>query len=143
LRIYTDWWKKKHGLSLTDASVAAKTNLSADGYSNLEMYLDELAGDPVVYSTTSAIGPVAPARAAPRLLGGMLRLDLACASEVRVDAVDLSGRIIASVYHGALPAGEASLPTELSGRRGVNFLRIEIGGRLVYCTLQMRLGHVQ
>ena len=31
------------------------------------------------------------------------------------------------------------LPTELAGRRGVNFLRIEIGGRLVYCTIQMRL----
>lgn len=135
-----DWWKKKHGLSLTDASVAAKTNLSADGYSNLEMYIDELAGDPVVYSTTSAINPAAPAHAAPRLLGGMLRLDLSCASEVRVDAVDLSGRIIASVFHGALPAGEASLPTNLAGRRGVNFLRIEIGGRLVYCTIQMRLG---
>jgi hypothetical protein len=135
-----DWWKKKHGLSLTDAAVAAKTNLSADGYSNLEMYLDELAGDPVAYSTSAALpAAAAPVRAVPRLLGGMLRLDLASASEVRVDAVDLSGRIIASVFHGALPAGEANLPTELAGRRGVNFLRIEIGGRLVYCTIQMRL----
>jgi len=136
-----DWWKKKHGLSLTDASVATKTNLSADGYSNLEMYLDELAGDPVVYSTSIAL-PAAPTpvRAVPRLLGGILRLDLASTAEVRVDAVDLSGRIIASIFHGTLPPGEVSLPTNLEGRHGVDFLRIEIGSKLVYCNLQMQFG---
>ncbi len=134
-----DWWKKKHGLSLTNASVATQTNLSANGYTNLEMYLDEIAGDSVIYSTT-AISSAAPVRGAPRLIGNVLRFELALESEVRVDAVDLSGRVLFSVFHGVLYAGEANLPTRLTGRCGVVILRVKSGSELVYCIPKMRLG---
>jgi hypothetical protein len=122
-----DWWKKKHGLSLADATVANKTNLSANGYTNLEMYLDELAGDPVVYAST-ALRPVPPTRAAPEISGGALRLQLGSSAQVRVDAMDLSGRILSRVFQGVLPAGESNLPANLDGHRGVLLLRVEIAG---------------
>ena len=40
-----DAWEKAHGLNPSDASDGNKTNLSKVGYTNLEMYLNELAGD--------------------------------------------------------------------------------------------------
>lgn len=44
-----DAWELAHGLNPNDASDGAKINLSDDGYTNVEMFLNELAGDPVVY----------------------------------------------------------------------------------------------
>jgi hypothetical protein len=44
-----DAWEKKHGLD-PKKDDASKTGLSADGYTNLEMYLNELAGDPVKWT---------------------------------------------------------------------------------------------
>ncbi|HYP99371.1 MAG TPA: hypothetical protein VER96_11940 [Polyangiaceae bacterium] len=41
----SDAWEKAHGLNASDASDGNKTNLSKVGYTNLEMYLNELAGD--------------------------------------------------------------------------------------------------
>jgi hypothetical protein len=38
-------FQKAHGLNPSDASDGNKTNLSKVGYTNLEMYLNELAGD--------------------------------------------------------------------------------------------------
>ncbi|MEN9307208.1 MAG: hypothetical protein RL173_1140 [Fibrobacterota bacterium] len=49
-----DAWETSHGLNAGDATDRNRTNLSADGYTNLEMYLNELAGDPVVYKTAGA-----------------------------------------------------------------------------------------
>lgn len=46
-----DAWETSHGLKINDATDRNGTNLSADGYTNLEMYLNELAGDPVVYKS--------------------------------------------------------------------------------------------
>ena len=40
-----DAWEKAHGLKPSDPSDGNKTNLSKVGYTNLEMYLNELAGD--------------------------------------------------------------------------------------------------
>lgn len=45
-----DEWEKLHGLNPNDASDGNKITLSADDYTNVEMYLNELAGDPVVYN---------------------------------------------------------------------------------------------
>ncbi|URZ09284.1 fibronectin type III domain-containing protein [Clostridium felsineum] len=45
----SDQWEIKHGLNPNDPSDANGLNLSKDGYTNLEMYLDELAGDNVRY----------------------------------------------------------------------------------------------
>ena len=40
-----DYWEVSHGLDPFDASDGNGTNLSRLGYTNLEMYLNELAGD--------------------------------------------------------------------------------------------------
>jgi hypothetical protein len=40
-----DAWEQKQGLNPSDKSDGNKTNLSKEGYTNLEMYLNELAGD--------------------------------------------------------------------------------------------------
>lgn len=45
-----DEWEKEHGLNPDDAADGAIVSLSADDYTNLEMYLNELAGDPVEYN---------------------------------------------------------------------------------------------
>lgn len=45
-----DAWEIEHGLNPNDAKDGILTTLSADGYTNVEMYLNELAGDPVVYN---------------------------------------------------------------------------------------------
>jgi len=42
-----DVWENAHGLNPSDTSDGNNTNLSTIGYTNLEMYLNELAGDPV------------------------------------------------------------------------------------------------
>lgn len=43
-------WEKEHGLNPNDASDGAVCTLSADGYTNVEMFLNELMGDPVEYN---------------------------------------------------------------------------------------------
>jgi len=45
-----DAWEKKHGLDPSNKDDGNKMNLSADGYTNLEMYLNELARDPVKWA---------------------------------------------------------------------------------------------
>ena len=46
----SDTWEKAHGLDPSNKDDGKKTNLSADSYTNLEMYLNELAGDPVKWA---------------------------------------------------------------------------------------------
>ena len=45
-----DAWESQHGLDPNDGSDGAVVSLSADDYTNLEMYLNELAGDPVEFN---------------------------------------------------------------------------------------------
>ena len=47
-----DAWESAHGLNPNDAKDGATVSLSGDDYTNLEMYLNELAGDPVEYNGT-------------------------------------------------------------------------------------------
>ncbi len=42
-----DAWERRHGLDPGNSSDGNATGLSPDGYTNLEMYLNEAAGDPV------------------------------------------------------------------------------------------------
>lgn len=44
-----DAWETRHGLNPQAAADRNLSTLSAEGYTNLEMYLGELAGDPVLY----------------------------------------------------------------------------------------------
>ena len=48
-----DAWETEHGLNPNDDSDGAIVSLSGDDYTNLEMYLNELAGDPVEYNGTT------------------------------------------------------------------------------------------
>jgi pectate lyase len=45
-----DEWETAHGLDPSNKDDGKKTKLSAEGYTNLEMYLNELAGDPVKWA---------------------------------------------------------------------------------------------
>ena len=49
-----DTWETAHGLDPNNASDGPIVSLSADDYTNLEMYLNELAGDPVEFNGTPA-----------------------------------------------------------------------------------------
>lgn len=52
-----DDWENLHGLNPNDAEDRNGLELSADGYTNLEMYLNELAGDEVVYRNSTGKDP--------------------------------------------------------------------------------------
>jgi pectate lyase len=45
-----DAWETAHGLDASNKDDGNKTNMSAEGYTNLEMYLNELAGDRVKWA---------------------------------------------------------------------------------------------
>ncbi|MCR4644669.1 MAG: dockerin type I repeat-containing protein [Oscillospiraceae bacterium] len=47
-----DAWETEHGLNPNDAKDGAIVSLSGDDYTNLELYLNELAGDPVEFNGT-------------------------------------------------------------------------------------------
>lgn len=53
-----DAWEKEHGLDPNNAKDSAIVSLSADDYTNLEMYLNELAGDPVEYNGSVTREPI-------------------------------------------------------------------------------------
>lgn len=53
-----DSWESEHGLNPNDDSDGAIISLSADDYTNLEMYLNELAGDPVEYNGNITRDPI-------------------------------------------------------------------------------------
>jgi pectate lyase len=46
----SDAWETAYGLDTSNKDDGKKTNLSAEGYTNLEIYLNELAGDPVKWA---------------------------------------------------------------------------------------------
>ncbi len=47
-------WEEAHGLDPDDPADGAIVSLSAEDYTNVEMYLNELIGDPVVYRSNAA-----------------------------------------------------------------------------------------
>lgn len=46
-----DEWEERYGLDPDNADDCNGKNLSGDGYTNIEMYVNELAGDPVVFQS--------------------------------------------------------------------------------------------
>ncbi|MDO4864570.1 MAG: hypothetical protein Q4A05_10415 [Ruminococcus sp.] len=54
----SDEWENAHGLDANNAKDGALVTLSADDYTNLEMYLNELAGDPVEYNGVVERDPI-------------------------------------------------------------------------------------
>ena len=54
-----DTWETEHKLNPNDAADGSIISLSAEGYTNVEMYLNELMGDPLVWSDGSVTNPTA------------------------------------------------------------------------------------
>ncbi|MBK9577233.1 MAG: pectate lyase [Fibrobacterota bacterium] len=105
-----DAWETSHGLKANDATDRNGTNLSLDGYTNLEMYLNELAGDPVVYKTA-----------------GATRRGLEGAAEARVTWMDPSGKVIA--VEGQWLDRTAPSPAKPTGLRGVAIASVRFEGQ--------------
>lgn len=74
-----DAWETKYGLDPNLPSDRNLTTLSSDGYTNLEMYLNQLAGDPVVFKSGST---------------GIERSVLAGEASMAVVWTDLRGRVL-------------------------------------------------
>lgn len=92
-----DAWETAHGLSISNAADRNGTQLSVDGYTNLEMYLNELAGDLVVYKITTAIHKrdgVGAGRVEGTLIGGELRFSSAPMGEYTVQIRNLKGEVV-------------------------------------------------
>lgn len=52
-----DTWETDHGLNPEDYNDASIISLSAEGYTNIEMYLNELMGDPLIWADGTVTGP--------------------------------------------------------------------------------------
>ena len=61
-----DAWEIKHGLNPEDATDGAAFTLSNEGYTNVEMYLNELMGDEVVYANEDEM-PIPTASPVPTI----------------------------------------------------------------------------
>ena len=80
-----DSWETEHGLNPDNAADGSIISLSAEGYTNVEMYLNELMGDPLVWSDGKATNPtetpvvptetVAPTESVKEELKGDVNLD--------------------------------------------------------------------
>jgi hypothetical protein len=98
-----DAWETGHGLNPNGADDRNYTNLSLDGYTNLEMYLNELAGDPVRWNTAALRVRKASAQSIPvSLTARGIRIDLPAGTRVIVERLDLSGRVLETLHNGAL-----------------------------------------
>ena len=71
-----DEWETAHGLNPEDAADNALFTLSAEGYTNIEMYLNELMGDPLVWAepveATETPGPTETATPEPTEIAYLL-----------------------------------------------------------------------
>lgn len=77
-----DAWETEHGLNPNDASDGSIVSLSVDDYTNVEMYLNELAGDTVEYNGngSSGSGSTTQLTAATLTNGACYRIQNVCSS---------------------------------------------------------------
>jgi hypothetical protein len=123
-------WERKHGLDPNDPTDRNTTTLSAEDYTNLEMYLNELAGDPVVFRSTSAvIGQVNNSHTPVAVRhGSFLLIDMPQEGNVEISAYNPLGRCIAGLFTGRLKQGRTLLP--LSGKAGgVDLVQVRYKGQ--------------
>lgn len=135
-----DDWEMEHGLNPDNADDRNSTKLSADGYTNLEMYLNELAGDPVEFNTTTIrYKRSGTTDRSFRLNARGLTFNLPVGSRVRVDRLDLSGRVREILLDGELTKDRQFL----SFRRhkvqstGVYLLRVIVDGKVYVASTVM------
>lgn len=98
-----DIWEKKHGLNPNSINDYKGKDLSDEGYTNIEMYINELAGDPVIFKLKTALSQsntVKHNRFRAWQNAGSLFLKIDSKTVVIIDAIDVSGRLIKSLYKG-------------------------------------------
>jgi uncharacterized repeat protein (TIGR01451 family) len=81
-----------------------------------------------------------PAR--PTIVGARVRFSLPSASNVRVDLLDVQGRLLESAQHGMLPVGRHQVAWSSESRRlpsGIFFIRLSIGSEVT--TLRQVIVH--
>jgi hypothetical protein len=106
-----DAWETAHGLNPNNVDDRNNTNLSLDNYTNLEMYLCELAGDPLRWNTTALQERETTARSIPvSMTGHGIRIDLPAGTRIIVERLDLSGRVLETVYNDALKPDRTIIP---------------------------------
>jgi hypothetical protein len=125
-----DTWETKHGLNPSDATDGKKSTLSADGYTNLEMYVNELAGDPVVYKNpVSLIDKVHSLHdAAFRVSAGngAINIQSDCKETFSVELYDASGKRLAQFTNLQKAYERMNLPVA-SLRSGIYLVRVSTG----------------
>jgi hypothetical protein len=127
-----DAWETAHGLDPNNADDRNNTNLSLDQYTNLEMYLNELAGDSLRWNTTALRARKASAQSIPvSLTARGIRIDLPAGTRVIVERLDLSGRVRETLHNGALETERAVIPLhrERGASASASLLRIRAGGK--------------
>jgi hypothetical protein len=130
-----DTWEKAHGLNPNSATDRNGTNLSADGYTNLEVYLNELAGD---NGSTAARDNERPAYTganifkimAARISGSSLKVTTSVAMNVRLDFLNASGRALCNSMEMSVTPGETSLTLDKKFSNGVVLVRMRGGNVL-------------
>jgi pectate lyase len=128
-----DAWETAHGLNPNNADDRNAANLSPDGYTNLEMYLNELAGDPVRWNTVAI--RTRSATPAPRYVCLTVRghaFDLPAGALIQVERLDFSGRVLETLYRGRVTADFHALSFERGLKKAspaACLLRVKINGR--------------
>ncbi len=124
-----DSWEVKHGLNPNDASDRNNLNLSDEDYTNLEMYLNELAGDPVRFKVTTPLNLHRPASQSniveAHVTAKFISLRLASKTFLEVELFDVAGRKIETVYKGIPTHHTLRIPSKKTWAHGVCFLKIK------------------
>jgi pectate lyase len=127
-----DAWETAHGLNPSSAEDRNNTNLSPDNYTNLEIYLNELAADPVRWKTTANSSSRAKVSTQCfSLTPRGLMLDFPAGSPVRAELLDVSGKVLEILYDGSTTGAVTTVPfnrnTALSP--GIRLIRVFGKGR--------------
>ncbi|MBN1129813.1 MAG: hypothetical protein JXA71_12540 [Chitinispirillaceae bacterium] len=126
-----DAWEVAHGLNPNNAEDRNHTNLSLDSYTNLEMYLNELAGDPLRWNTTALQARETVARPLPVSIDRRgIRIDLPAGTRVTVERLDLSGRLLETLHEGMLKPDKGVIPLHRNriAAASATLLRVQADG---------------
>lgn len=126
-----DAWEKAHGLNANSAADRNGTDLSTDGYTNLEVYLNELAGD---NGTTTVVqdnerpdvtGASVLKTMSARMNGRTLIVTVPMSMNVRIDFLNASGRALCNGWERRLAQGSTALLLDRKLPRGVVLVRMQ------------------
>ena len=92
------------------------------------MYLNELAGDPIEWTTTPVHKVIPTAQQIPvRVVAGKLMITLKAAAWITVSRIDISGRTVDVLHDAILPAGSTGISLNKKAS-GMTFLMVKGNG---------------